>query len=226
MKSFVLAGVLMLGLAGAVAIAADMPVAGGGGAKALTGGAKAAKNKAAKPDVAAALQKREAKVDKREENQERRIEQGVKKGQLTDSEVDKLKALESAIDSMEGQFKSDGKLSKDEVQQLRKALNDASLQIWAERHDTEGNQKPVSRLGKDIFAKDDLTSLIESGKMTESVAKAFLADLHQMVKLKRELATENLSSDERAKLQAEYNDLLNKYFLIRNGAAAKTAKAL
>jgi hypothetical protein len=116
---------------------------------------------------------------------------------------------------LEASFKSDGKLSKDEVKQLKTALNDASIQIWAERHDTEGNQKAVSRLGTDVFAKDDLTAKIESGDITKADARTFLEDFRKLANIKRRLGNEDLTPAQRTELQTKYNDLLNQYFVIR-----------
>jgi hypothetical protein len=183
-------------------------------AGALAQGAAAARAGRAQA-VEARTEALEAAIDRREANQQRRIEAGIAKGQLTPAETTRLQQLETRITTMESTFKTDGKLTKDDAKQLREALNEASLQIWAERHDTEGNQKPASRLGKDIFAKDDLTAKIESGDFTKAQAREFLRDFHQLTTLKRRLATEALTPDQRAALQKDYDDLLNKYFIIK-----------
>jgi hypothetical protein len=154
--------------------------------------------------------------EKREARQQHRIEQGVKHGELTKDEIGKLQKQEDGIKSLRKQFESDGKLSKDEGKKLNQALDDASAQIWAQRHDTEGNQKNVVRLGKDVFAKDEITRRIESGEMSHAEARAFLDDFHHMVNLKRRLATDDLSDQQRGDLQGQYNDLLNKYFFMKD----------
>jgi hypothetical protein len=156
-----------------------------------------------------------ARLDQRAANQQRRINAGIKQGQLTPAEVAQLQALETNIQTLETTFKSEGPLTKPEVQQLRSALNDASLQIWAQRHDTEGTQMPVLRLGKEVFAQDQLTTQIESGTLTHPQAREFLQGFHQMATLKRRLATESLTPAQRAALQTEYNTLLNKYFVMK-----------
>jgi hypothetical protein len=157
--------------------------------------------------------------EKREARQQRRIEQGVKHGELTKDELSKLQKQEDGLKSLRKQFESDGKLSKDEGKTLNQALDDASAQIWAQRHDTEGNQKNVVRLGKDVFAKDEITRRIESGEMSHADARAFLDELHHMVNLKRRLASDDLSDQQRGELQGQYNDLLNKYFFLKDASA-------
>ncbi len=193
-----LAVIGLTGLVATFAFAAD-------GKKKADGGEKAADKS----------EKREAHADAREARQAHRIHEGIKHGQLTPDEVKKLQSQEDSLTAMHAKFNSDGKLTKDESKQLEGALNDASLQIWAQRHDTEGNQKTVSRLGNDVFAKDDITQQIESGQMTHAQAQQFLTEFRQMTNLKRRLSSDNLSDDDRQKLQQQYDDYLNKYFLIK-----------
>jgi hypothetical protein len=160
----------------------------------------------------------EVAIERREERQQKRIEQGIKQGQLTKDEEARLEKIEANIKSADAQFKSDGNLSKDEVKKLNDQLNDASEQIWAERHDENGKQAAVTRLGKDIFATDDITKKIESGTISTQEAHQFMQDFNHLVNMKRRLSAEKLSDPDRAKLQTDYNDLLNKYFEERTAA--------
>ncbi len=154
-------------------------------------------------------------VDHREARQQRRIEQGIKHGQLTPDEVKQLEAQEGKIAATEKNFMSDGKLTKDEGKQLEQALNDASLQIWAHRHDTDGNQMPALRLGTDVFANNDIIKQIESGDMNHNQARQFLEDFRRMVHVKNRLSTDDLTDAQRTTLQNRYNDLLNQYFVLK-----------
>jgi len=160
-------------------------------------------------------QHREGYVDKREAHQQKRIDHGIQKGYLTGEETQKLQGMEKQIADTEASFKSDGKLSKDETKQLRDMLDQASVQIWAEKHDTEGNQMPTYRFGKNVFAKDDFTSQIENSNMTGAQARSVMKEFRENSAAKRRLANDNLSIQERADLQAKYNDFLNKYFEVR-----------
>jgi len=197
------------------AFAQDVPTAAGARAGRAGRGTNGAQAGAAAEERAA----------KREANQEKRIEMGIKHGQLTPEESTKLQGMEANIKDMETKFNSDGKLNKDEAKQLGKAINEASVQIWAERHDTEGNQKVVSRLGKDVFAQDSLTSKIESGEVTKPEARKFLGDFRKMVNIKHRLANDaSLTAEQRTKLQEEYNTLLNQYFTIKTPTASTKAK--
>jgi hypothetical protein len=78
-------------------------------------------------------------IQKREANQERRIDQGVKSGQLTPQEAGKLEAREAKIKQDEERMKSDGKLTKKERAKLTKEQNRASKKIYKKKH----NEKKV-----------------------------------------------------------------------------------
>jgi hypothetical protein len=157
----------------------------------------------------------QARVDKRQDIQARRIDAGVKRGSLTADELTKLQAQQKSIADMENQFAGDGKLTRDEAGQLRQSLNDASLQIWTEKRDTDGKQQPVVRLGKDIFLNDTTAAKLQSADLTRQEARGFTRDFSRTLELRRKLASEDLPADQRTALQAEYNELLNKYFTAR-----------
>ena len=159
--------------------------------------------------------RRENYIDRRQDNQERRIQHGIDKGYLTQEETLSLKSEQNKIADMENSYKSDGKLSKDEMKSLRDELNVASCNIWAEKHDTDGKQMATFRFGKNVFAKESFTSAMANQNMTGAEAKALTSDFRKMMALKSSLANDNLSADERSKKQSEYNELLNKYFEIR-----------
>ncbi len=155
------------------------------------------------------------RIDRREANQQKRIQQGINKGYLTEEEVNKLKQQQSAITELEKTSFADGKLTKDEAKEIKNAIQEASRCIWAEKHDSEGNQMPVYRLGKNVFAKDSLTSQLNSDNFSEEQAKSLLKDFKSLTELKKKLATEDLSDEERSKLQSEYDNLLNQYFEVK-----------
>lgn len=170
--------------------------------------AKAAENKAKLSEAGS------ARVDTRQDNQEKRIQHGINKGYLTAGEIAKLNAQQQSIATLESSFKSDGKLTGNEFRQLVTELNEASRCIWGEKHDTDGNQMATYRLGKNVFAKSNLTSKMADENLSAAEAKALLKDFRRTVELKR-LLSGDLSESERARLQAEYDGLLNTYFEVR-----------
>lgn len=78
-------------------------------------------------------------IQKREANQQKRIEQGVKSGELTPKEAGRLEAREAKIKQDEERMKADGKLTKKERARLTKEQNKASKKIYEKKH----NEKKV-----------------------------------------------------------------------------------
>lgn len=213
-----------MGFLGWVTLAQAQGQAPGRAAKGEAARAKLAAGTKAREGARATAARREARVDRRQDRQDRRIEHGIRKGYLTTEEIAKLEAQQKSIADLEASLKADGKLTRDEMKQLKTALDAASQCIWAEKHDTEGNQMPVFRFGRNVFAKDSVTALLSQEDLPVDQAKAIIKDFHHLMGLKRKLSTDELSADERAKLQGEYNDLLNKYFELRAPAANRPAK--
>jgi len=155
-------------------------------------------------------------IDQRQENQKKRIEHGIRKGYLTESEVTQITQQQKAIADLEEQFRGDGKLTGEERKTLQKALNDASRSIWSEKHDADGNQMAVYRLGKTIYAQESLTTKLQDENLSKTDARALSRDFHRILALQQKLAGDDLDEAQRTKLQAEYNELLNKYFEVRD----------
>lgn len=151
-------------------------------------------------------------IDGRQANQEKRIQHGISKGYLTESEITKLNNQEKAISDLEASCKSDGKLTRSETKSLREAINTASVNIWAEKHDTEGKQMPTYRLGKNVFAKDSLTTVLSRDDLDSPDARRMLRDFRRMIELKKQLSA---GTGDTKKHQSEFDELLNKYFDVK-----------
>lgn len=80
---------------------------------------------------------RDPGVNKRQHKQHARIHQGVKSGELTRTEAKSLRADQRAIRAEEREFKSDGKLTKAERKELHQDQNEASRDIYREKHDQD-----------------------------------------------------------------------------------------
>jgi len=76
-------------------------------------------------------------VNKRLQNQNGRIKNGVKNGELTRNQVDRLRSNDARIRSQELRDKSkdNGKLTGGEKKQLNKELNRNSKAIYRDKHD-------------------------------------------------------------------------------------------
>ena len=79
-------------------------------------------------------QTRTPRVDARERHQQKRIEQGVKSGELTKGEVHRLERQEGRIKASEAIAKADGKVTPRERAKLNHQLNRESKRIYRAKH--------------------------------------------------------------------------------------------
>jgi uncharacterized membrane protein YebE (DUF533 family) len=76
-------------------------------------------------------------IDRREARQEKRIDQGVKSGQLTPSETAKLEKGKAHVDTMEAKAKADGVVTAKERQRIQHAQDVQSRKIHRQKHDRQ-----------------------------------------------------------------------------------------
>ena len=80
-------------------------------------------------------------IDKRQANQERRIQEGVKSGQLTGKEAARLEKGQARVQRMEDRAKADGVVTKKERAQIQQQQNVQSRHIAREKHDKQTAKK-------------------------------------------------------------------------------------
>ena len=80
-------------------------------------------------------------LDKKEAHQEKRIEQGVKSGQLTQQEAAKLEADQTKLKADEAAAKADGKVTQKERRELQKEANQDSREIHKMKHNKDKQPK-------------------------------------------------------------------------------------
>ena len=89
------------------------------------------------------------RVEDRQSYQMKRIEQGRKDGTVTWTEGIKLRAEQRRIEAAEQAFKSDdGRIDRQEFQQLKQMQDEASKHIFAESHDSKNRPSWLPRIGK------------------------------------------------------------------------------
>ena len=86
---------------------------------------------------AALAQPATQRIDQREANQEKRIQQGVKSGELTPREATRLQAEQGRIERAEQRAKADGKVTPQERAKLTRMQDHASRDIAREKHDKQ-----------------------------------------------------------------------------------------
>lgn len=76
-------------------------------------------------------------VDQMQAQQRARIEQGIRSGELTQKEAARLLAEQRNIERMQSKYMADARLAPKERQRLMNELEDASRNIWREKHDAQ-----------------------------------------------------------------------------------------
>jgi hypothetical protein len=105
-------------------------------------------------------------VIQRDVNQEKRIEQGLKSGELNTKEASKLEREESRVDKMESKALSDGKLSNAEKRRIEREQNRVSKDIAREKHDGQTgdpNSASSKRMQADVQRNINQQERIEQG---------------------------------------------------------------
>lgn len=162
---------------------------------------------------------KDPKVKGREHHQRNRIAQGVKSGQLTPEETAALASTQKEIHQEAAQYKSDGILTGVERRDLHNDLNEASKEIYQEKHDAEtqsgtaplppsNTTKPLSKnKGTNIdkrqqLQKDRIQQGIQSGSLTKYETYTLAQKEAALARLERRLKEDgSLTIEERARLQ-------------------------
>src|SRR5262249_19585127 len=76
-------------------------------------------------------------IDRREHREQARIRQGVRSGELTRQEVKKLEKEQGRIKAAEFRAKADGNFTPKEKAHLERKLNQASRDIYRQKHDNQ-----------------------------------------------------------------------------------------
>ena len=89
------------------------------------------------PKAAATDTKSTPRIDQRQANQEKRVEQGVKSGELTTKETAKLEKGQAKVQKMEDKAVADGAVTKNEKKHIEHAQDQQSKKIHHEKHDSQ-----------------------------------------------------------------------------------------
>ena len=78
-----------------------------------------------------------ARIDARQAEQQKRIDAGVKSGELNQKEAARLQKGHARTQKMEDKAKADGKIDKGEARQIERAQDRQSKAIAREKHDKQ-----------------------------------------------------------------------------------------
>lgn len=79
----------------------------------------------------------DAEINRMQHVQQKTIQQGVRSGELTRGEVQRLQMEQQRVAKLESRYKADGHLSHSERRNLERELNKVDRRIYNEMHDKQ-----------------------------------------------------------------------------------------
>lgn len=157
--------------------------------------------------------KRDPGVNARQHQQRERIQHGVRSGELTRREARGLAADQRDIRQLERAYKSDGRLSATERVDLHREQNQASREIFREKHD--GQDRPIAAPGvrdpginrRQANQTARIANGVRSGELTRNEAHDLREGRRDIRGLEQTYKADGqLTRDERVDLHQELND--------------------
>ncbi|MFC4309051.1 hypothetical protein ACFPN2_08165 [Steroidobacter flavus] len=153
---------------------------------------------------------RDPGVNARQQNQRQRIQQGVRSGELTRRETGKLAREQRDVRQLERAYKSDGELTRAERVDLHQEQNQASRDIYQQKHDAQDrppaavrdpgvNQRQANQTGR-------IVNGVKTGELTHDEAQE-LRDGRREIRQTEQAykADGTLTRDERIDLHQDLN---------------------
>ncbi|MEO8628702.1 MAG: hypothetical protein ABI612_11460 [Betaproteobacteria bacterium] len=162
----------------------------------------------------AAMAQNAADTVQRNVNQEKRIEQGLKSGQLSTQEAGKLEREQAQVDKLESNALKDGKMSNAEKRRIERAENKTSADIHREKTDAQtANPNSVSSkrmqadVERNVHQQERVEQGIQSGALTNREAgKLEHGQAHVDNKEAGAAANGHIGADEQRSVQASENN--------------------
>jgi hypothetical protein len=148
------------------------------------------------------------RINARQQVQRERIQQGVRSGELTRRETRNARADQRDIRQLERSYKSDGELTRAERRDLTQEQNQASRQLYRNKHDAQDrapaavrspviNQRQANQTGR-------VARGVQSGELTRSEAQELREERRDIRDLERDYKSDGvLSGEERRDLNQQ-----------------------
>jgi Skp family chaperone for outer membrane proteins len=153
---------------------------------------------------------RDPGVNQRQHNQRERIQQGVKSGELTRRETGRLAEEQRDIRQLERGYKSDGRLTEAERRDLHHEQNQASRDIYRQKHDDQDRPPAAVRDPGVNERQANQTARIQqgvkSGELTHDEAQDLRSERRDIRDLEHTYKEDGtLTRDERRDLHQQRN---------------------
>lgn len=153
---------------------------------------------------------RDPRINARQQVQRERIQQGVRSGELTRREAVRVREDQRDIRQLERAYKSDGELTRGERRDLTHEQNQASREIYREKHDAQDrapaavrdpviNQRQANQAGR-------VAQGVKSGELTRPEAQELRGERRDIRQLERDYKSDGvLSGEERRDIKQQLN---------------------
>jgi hypothetical protein len=156
---------------------------------------------------------RDAGVNARQQNQHQRVRQGVRSGELTRRETRNIAEGQRDIRQLERAYKSDGQLTRAERVDLHHEQNQASRDIYKQKHDAqdrpvampvvtrdpEVNERQVNQTGR-------IVNGVKTGELTHDEAQELREGRREIRQTEQQYKADGtLTRDERIDLHQHLN---------------------
>lgn len=156
---------------------------------------------------------RDPGVNARQQNQRARIQQGVRSGELTRRETRHVAEEQRDIRQLERGYKSDGKLTGAERHDLQHEQNQASRDIYKQKHDAQDRPAATTPGVRDpgVNARqanqtERIQQGVKSGELTRPEAQELRGERRDINGLEQAYKSDGtLSKDERQTLHQDLN---------------------
>jgi len=151
---------------------------------------------------------RDPRVNTRQHAQRERIQQGVRSGELTRREAHQAREGQRDVRQLERAYKSDGELTRGERRDLNHEQNQASRELYRDKHDAQQrapaavrdpriNQRQANQAGR-------VAQGVESGALTRGEAQELREERRDIRDLERDYKSDRvLTQQERQDLQQQ-----------------------
>jgi len=160
---------------------------------------------------------RDPGVNQRQHNQRERIQQGVKSGELTRRETGRLVEEQRDIRQLERGYKSDGTLTGAERRDLQHEQNQASRDIYRQKHD-EQDRPPAAVRDPGVNERQAnqtarIQQGVKSGELTHGEAQDLRSERRDIRDLEHTYKEDGtLTRDERQDLHQQLNQQSQEIF--------------
>ena len=145
-------------------------------------------------------------VNQRQQNQKGRIQQGVRSGELTRDETQALVQEEKAIQAEKKEYKSDGTVTKDERKDLHQDLNEASKDIYTQKHDDDRRDQTPRVDQREQNQRERIQQGVRSGELTKPEARRLRTEQKDIRRDERAAKSDGrVTAGERKQLHREQN---------------------